>query len=150
MDTVSKRGFTVTEAVVAVLVLATVLLAYYSLTQTTVRSVAQTRNYALATVAAENAIEEILAHPYGQPLPEKGWSFDPKVIIGGRASSTPFAVSVETDLKGGGNGSFLGKSQEDYDFLTVTVSWREPEPSGVGSREQRLDFQLTVRRQYEL
>jgi len=138
------------EAVVAVMVLATVLLAYFGLSQTTVRSVGQSRNYLLATVAAQNAIEEIRAHRFGTPLIEKNLTFEPTMILDGRAAKTAFHVRVEPDREAGGNGSLMGDDLKDFDVLKVAVTWEETEPSGVGTREQSLDFQLVVRRPYEL
>ena len=144
------RGMSMVEVVVAVMVLASVLLAYYTLTQSTVRSTSQTRNQVFATQAAENAIEEILAHPYGSVFEVENLTYEPVMFVRGRPVQTRFKVSVEPNKTMGGNGSFRGDTLDDFDVLDIKVSWMETMPSGQGSREQNIEFSLNLQRQYDL
>jgi type II secretory pathway pseudopilin PulG len=144
------RALALVEIVVAVMIIITVLVAYFSLTQTTIRSVGQSRNYVLATIAAENAIEELLAHRYGTPMSPDRLKFEPRIILEGRLGQPKFEVKAKPIKEAGGDGSIFGDGRGDFDVLDVVVSWREPEPSGAGTREQTLEFELVVRRKYEL
>ena len=143
----TRRGISLTEVVVAIMVLATVVIAYFSVAGTATRSASQSRNYALATIVAQNAIEEISAHTYGQARPEAWESLSPFMLVEGRESQVKFDLSVEPIPADGGNGSFFGEARGNVDVLEVTVSWREPQPSGIDSREQEISFRLTVRRE---
>ncbi|HIB65192.1 MAG TPA: hypothetical protein EYO33_08800 [Phycisphaerales bacterium] len=145
-----NRGLTLAEIVVAILILVTVMLSYFTLTQSTIRSTGLTRNQVLATQAAENVIEELIAHPYGAPFPEENLNYEPQLFVQGRTVETRFKITVEPDRSRGGNGSFRGDTNDDFDIVKVEVSWNEPEPSGRGTRSRSLDFSLTLRRQYDL
>ena len=145
-----RRGLSLVEAVVAVMVLATGGLAYLSVARTSTRAASQSRNYAMASLVAQNVIEEIGAHIYGQPRPNDWLEFSPLVIIEGRESRLKFEVSVESDPEAGGNGSFFGDARGDVDILLVKVAWVEPKPSDQGSRRQEISFHLPVRRENAL
>ena len=141
------RGFTMIEVVVAIMVLATVVIAYLSVARSASRSASQSRNYALASIVAQNAIAEISAHEYGKPRPDAWLDINPFLVVEGRESRVKFELSVEPDPELGGNGSFFGETADNVDVLEVKVIWREPKPSDQGSREQDISFRLTVRRE---
>ena len=145
-----NRGMTLAEIVVAILILTTVTLSYFTVTQSTIRSTGLARNQILATQAAENVIEELIAHPYGTAFPEENLDYEPQLFVQGRAVETRFEITVEPDKSQGGNGSFRGDTNDDFDVVKIEISWTEPEPSGKGTRSQSLDFSLTLRRQYDL
>ncbi|MCA9781864.1 MAG: hypothetical protein KC800_34335 [Candidatus Eremiobacteraeota bacterium] len=142
-----RSGMTMTEVVVAMGVLATVIIAYLSVSRTASSSASQSRNYALATIVAQNVIAEISAHQYGEPRPDAWLDISPFLVVEGRESQVKFKLAIEPDTESGGNGSFFGASAANVDVLNVRVSWREPLPSGGGSREQDISFRLTVRRE---
>ena len=146
-----KRGFTIIEVLITIAVILTGVFVILSSFTMNLRQSSQTRERLLADVVMESLLEEVLAHPYGDPAPAT-WSsnqVDFEYIIEGRAQQTRFLRSVS--LKPGtSNGSFFGQGTDDkqnLDQVTLKVSWTEPTGLGEAGVDKELSLDLTVRRE---
>jgi len=128
------------EMLIAVLVISTCLLVFLSVAQMSYRFSGQSRNRVLANILAQNLIEEIAAHPYGQP-PRPEWKEHKYfVVVEGRPVEARFQVDMQAS-----NGSFFGKDDSaNFDVLKVTITWSEPNDRG--SQQQSLVFEVTTGR----
>ncbi len=137
-----KAGFTIIEVIVTIAVLVVGILVIISSFSLNLRESAQSRQRLLADVVLENLVEEVLAHPYGEP-PPASWTGGKKsfeFIVEGRRQLTEVTQNVLQASDG--NGSYFGKSERDTDRLTLSVEWQEASVE----RPQVLSVDLTVRR----
>lgn len=146
-----KRGFTIIEVIVTIAVLLTGILVIVSSFSMNLRQSSQTRERLLADVVMESLIEEVLAHPYGDPAPPT-WNSNEmefEYIIEGRAQQTKFVRTVALK-QGTSNGSFFGQGADDkqnLDQVTLKVTWTEPTGVGEAGVDKELSLDLTVRRE---
>lgn len=118
-----KRGFSVVEIIIALVLMVLGFFTFFSVFSSSARQSAQSRMRTLASRVAINYLEEFEAHPYGEP-PPKNWLEEtdtPAVLfIKGRQQQMILHKKIEFE-----NGSFIGKSTENNDVATITLTWRE-------------------------
>lgn len=115
------------EILIAVGVAGLAMLVFLSVFGTSGRHAVQTRNRTAATMIAQSLMDEIEAHPYGEPAPKAwatGWVTPITVWVNGRPQEMRFHQELVFE-----NGSFVGQKQDDKDMVTVTLTWKE----GVGN-----------------
>lgn len=139
-----RRGFTLLESLIAMAVVMTGLLILLSVFTLSRRQGDANRSRLYANQVVSNLMEEVLSHRYGTPAPAD-WSQprEPRVIVEGRQVATRIVPRVEIATDQGGNGSLFGQSQEVYDVVRVSASWKG-ERDG---RQQEVSAILTVRRE---
>lgn len=123
------RGFSLIEIMIAMALMMFGFFTFFSVFSSGSHHAKQTRNRAVAMVLAESYMDEFKAHTYGDPAP-KLWD-EPedkpiRLVVGGREQQFKYHKTIQYK-----NGSFVGKSKEDFDLVTMVISWRE----NVGDRE---------------
>ena len=126
------------------------LVVFFSVFSTSAKHSNQTRNSTVAHLLATNLMEEFEAHPYGAPEPQ-GWTSEEdipaEIWIKGKKQAMKFHKKIAY-----ANGSFIGKTDDDSDLVTVTITWREnvgskktdgTVPSG-GDDNKELEIQVPV------
>lgn len=124
-----NRAFTLVEVMVAVSMLMYASLAFYSLYVQTTKEAVHSQFFSLAALSADSLLEEVEGHRFGMPAP-KSWGFNGKdfdwqeldydIQIEGKKVETKFHVQWHME-----NTSFIGKSSEIKDVVTLVISWRE-------------------------
>ena len=124
-----RRGYTIIEVLVAVVIAAMSFFVFMTVFRNSYSHAAHTRNRAIATTLAKSLIEEIEAHPYGAPQPQRWGSLNDVPVT---ATIWIQGQPVETTLHkkfSYKNRSFIGNStrsvQEDTDVVTLDISWHE-------------------------
>ncbi len=162
MDRIGMRqkGVFLIELIVAMLVIVTGLIMILNLVGSMAVMSVKSRNRIYAEILARSMTDRIKTHEYGAPEPVN-WTEDEIVKVipetdagnalkgsGDRAAiEAAFKKKVEYD-----NGSFVGKSDKNFDTVTVTISWQEAKPGrqlrGEGDKEDssQLRFDLEVRK----
>ncbi len=144
------RAFTLVEIIIAFALLIFGIVTFLSVFTSSAHLATQSRNRTVATIQAENILEEIEAHPYGSPAPQ---SWDEETVrpvelwLGGRESVIEISQKVEYE-----NGSFVGNANGDFDLVTVTLTWKEtmgdtdnPDPvAGATQDNKSLKVQVPV------
>ena len=132
-------GFSIIELVIASFVLAVGLLALVSLYSSFYTLSVKSRNRVYAEIIAKSTMERIREHDYGEPEPPS-WNENvtlrffsevdaSSAVKGGSGPGANLAVfkkKVEYQ-----NGSFVGKTDDNYDAVTVTLTWEEAAPQKV-------------------
>lgn len=155
-----SRGLSLVELIIAFILFLIAVPTIYSTMTTNYRHSVVSRNRVAANFISRSFFEEVSGHPFGQPAP-KSW---PVPVVGGTFPSTPagwenlgwpavqdIVVFVEdrqqkmtflrqVQLK---NGSLIGKSTENFDQLTIKVTWVETGDT----REKSATGKITVWRQ---
>lgn len=146
----SRRAFTLIEIAIACGLLVFGALTFLNVFSSSASFSAQSRNRTVATILAQNLLEEIEAHPYGAPAP-LSWGetteTPTELWLGGRRQQMKFHKRFEY-----ANGSFVGATDDNEDLVTVTITWREgpgnvenPEPiSGHSDDQKSLQVQVPV------
>lgn len=114
------------EILIAVGVAGLALMVFLSVFGTSGKHAVQTRNRTAATMLAHTLMDEIEAHPYGEPAPKAwatGWVSPVAVWVNGRPQEMRFHQTLTFE-----NGSFVGTTAAVQDVVTVTLTWKE----GVG------------------
>lgn len=140
----NNRGFSLIEAIVTMIIIATGFLVLLNVFQLSSLHATQTRNRLVAELIADEMLEEINAHKFGTPAPQS-WE-EPtvvSVIIQGRKLKTTYTKKIEYT-----NNSFTGKSIGDYDFITITITWKEGTGVGGQMRVKQYEESTWVRRSY--
>ncbi|MEW6279362.1 MAG: hypothetical protein AB1758_12105 [Candidatus Eremiobacterota bacterium] len=119
-----RRGFTLVEAILAFFLLVVAFLVLFSIFSGGARHAVQSRNRTVAMVYAQSFLEEVRAHPYGQPEPE-AWKqarvYPVAVYVEGRPQTMEFNQEVTYR-----NESFVKSSvDQDVDEVTLRLTWRE-------------------------
>lgn len=115
------------EILIAVAVAGLAMMVFLSVFGTSGKHAVQTRNRTAATMLAHSLIDEIEAHPYGEPAPKAwntGWVTPVDVWVNGRPQEMRFHQTLTFE-----NGSFVGTKDGVQDVVTVTLTWKE----GVGN-----------------
>jgi hypothetical protein len=129
-----RRGLSLAEILVATFVAALLFAAFLSVFENSYRYAATTRNRAMAIVLGRTLLDEVEAHPYGAPAPQrwtKSQEEPSRIWIEGKPVQMLFQKQFSYR-----NGSFIGKGKggEDYDVVTIQLSWRE----STGAKSMRL------------
>lgn len=145
-----RRGLTLIEIIITVVVLVFGTFVVISTFSMDLRQSTQSRERLMAALVMENLLEEVLAHPYGSPIPSS-WQNHPvelTFIVEGRPQQTVFTRTVSQN-KNFGNGSFFGTGAAgaDSDKVDLLVTWVEASGQGSSGVEQSLSLELTVRRE---
>lgn len=149
-----KKAFTMIEVIVTVFIVAAGFLIMFTVFELSIRQSVLARNYMLAQLIADSMIEEVQAHRYGEPQPER-WT-EPETlifVIQGRKNTTVFNKKISFDGKIGnvkGNGSFVDNSKENnVDVITVTLTWNQATAVGGAGMQKTYKETLLVRRNAE-
>jgi len=133
-----KNGFSIIEAIIAIMIILGAFLVVISLAAASLRYSTQSRNRIYAQMVAESMLEKIRAHNYGDPEPDF-WKMTEisRVTTEGtdRPSVTEFKKTITYK-----NGSFIGNSDENFDIITIVISWEE----GTGEQGQHRSHNLTI------
>jgi Tfp pilus assembly protein PilX len=152
MESMSQRGFSLIEVILACLVIVMGFLAFLSSYSTSLRHSVQSRDHQMALILAENLLEEVQDHFYGQPRPAR-WqngTWSPLIITASDPVKTDLHYDVETDPEDG-NGSFFEASLENrYDVLRITVKWQEGTDSSSASVQKEVVIKRTVWREKDV
>lgn len=135
-------GFTLTELILAFAVGLGALLVFLSVFGTSGRQALQTRNRSVAILLAETLLDEIEAHPYGEPAP-RYWTEEIDTPVSVRIAGRPQEMVFHKHLTYE-NGSFVGAGAGVSDVVTITITWRE----GAGDQQTadpNLNKELVVR-----
>lgn len=139
-----KRGFTLVEVMIALALVVFGFFTFFSVFSSSSHHATQSRNRAVASMLAQNYLEEIEAHPYGAPAP-KSWTEETdvpvKLWIQGRQQHHIFHKEFSYL-----NSSFIGSSNEQQDVVTVTIRWSEGvgDDEVAGDQEKELSVQVPV------
>jgi type II secretory pathway pseudopilin PulG len=136
-----RRAFSIVEIILALALLIVTGFAMLSFFTQSGKHAVHTRHRKLALVTAQNLLEEVRAHPYGEPAP-KTWPLDPQnpltesylFVLAGNRQAEDFKKSMTFQ-----NGSLIGKTQDDFDEVTVKVTWEDqgdPERQEVSATAQ--------------
>lgn len=119
--TAAGMGFV--ELLIAIAIAGLALLVFLSVFGNSARHATQTRNGNAATYLAHSLMDEIEAHPYGDPAPR---SWDAGVVtpceiwVNGRPVQMRFHQRLAFE-----NGSFVGLTNGTSDLVTITLTWKE-------------------------
>lgn len=121
------RGMSFIEILIAVGIAGLAMMVFLSVFGTSGKHAVQTRNRTAATMLAHSLMDEIEAHPYGEPAPKAwgtGWVAPVTVWVNGRPQEMRFHQTLSFE-----NSSFVdSKKTQVQDVVTVTLTWKE----GVG------------------
>lgn len=146
----NRRAFSLAEIIMALFLLIFGVVTFLSVFTSSAHQATQSRNRTVATIHAENLLEEIEAHPYGEPAPQS-WNEETvspvELWLNGRPQVIKVSQKVEFE-----NGSFIGDANGDFDLVTVTLTWKEtmgdtdnPDPvAGAGQDNKSLKVQVPV------
>lgn len=128
-----SSGTTLTEVLVALLVLATVVSASLTVFMMAHRKATMTRMRAGAVIIAESFFEEVADHQYGEPrndwwpAPQQPQKVSFPTVLEGRSAPSVYQLSVHY-----ANGSFVdSKKPNSEDEVTLTVSWMGKHPQSL-------------------
>lgn len=148
----NQRGVSLIEAILACLVVVMGFLAFLSAYSNSLRHSVQSRNHQMALLLAENLLEEIQDHFYGQPRPDR-WEdgvWSPLIITAGDPVQTDLHYKVETDPDDG-NGSFFKADLDDrFDVLRLTVTWHEGTDASSAPVKKEIVIARTVWREKDV
>ncbi len=159
-----ERGVLLVELMVAMCIIVIGILAMLGSFALFATLSAKTGNRVYAEILAKSMMDRIRAHRYGDPEPYN-WSTGETLKIlpdvtmsealakkrsGKQKSSVTYLTfnkKVEYE-----NGSFIGKTTDNYDVITITIGWSEKDPGhqfekkGEKKAESRLRVVTEVRR----
>ena len=123
-----SSAFTLTEVLVALLVLSTVVAVSLSVFVLANRKAALTRKRAGAVVVAQSFFEEVAEHEYGAPpfawWPQGKESVERRFEASLQGRKAPLVYQLRVSYE---NGSFVGKSRKKQDVVHLEVSWSDGE-----------------------
>ena len=118
-----RRGFGIAEALLAICICFMAFAVFMSVFSNASRATVQSRNRTAAIWLANSLMDELEAHPYGEPRP-KSWDTPVDnpvhVWVEGNAVAMDFHKKIEFETKGA-----TGESAEARDLATITISWHE-------------------------
>lgn len=122
------------ESILAFFIMAVAFLVLFSVFSGGFRQAVQSRNRTVAIMYAQTLLEEIKAHPFGQPEPQS-WKAPTArpvdVVVEGRKQSYEFAQNISFNTK-----AFIGLDTRDWDEITITLNWHE----GVGKNPEKKEL----------
>lgn len=128
-----SKGVLMVELIIACLIIAVAILTLISTYSLVAAMAAKSRNQIKADMIVKSMIDRIRAHRYGDPEPYnwKGQEIIriiPEVPVSealkvSKVSMFTFKRDIDYENK-----SFIGKGSQDYDIITITVSWAESHP----------------------
>lgn len=140
----TRRAFTLVEVMIALALVIFGFFTFFSVFSSSAHHATQSRNRAVATMLAQNYLEEIEAHPYGADPPQS-WTektdVPVKLWIQGRQQHHIFEKEFKFDTQG-----FIGKSNEQQDVVTVIIRWKEGvgDDEVAGDQEKEISVQVPV------
>lgn len=124
-----RRGLSIIELVLTLALVVMAFIVFMSIFSSSSRHSVQSRNRTVAIMVANNMMDEIEAHKYGDKAPQ-AWTRvleqPVRVWVESRSQQMDFHKKLQFL-----NGSFVGNATGDQDLVNVTVSWRE----GNGDRQ---------------
>ena len=138
------KGFTILEVLITIFIITSGFMILYTVFSMQIRHSLQSRSMISAEIIADSTIEEIKAHPYGEPIP-KEWK-EPvftHAYIHGRKITTEYKKDFNFENK-----SFIGEEEGDSDKVTIEITWTDAtgiEGSGVTRKYKEI---FLVRREY--
>ena len=150
-----RRGFTLVEILVVVLIVTFGFLALLTVYTHNVRHATMTRDQLLGTLVCENVLAEIRDHRYGTP-PPAWWGHSGqlspvefRVVVQGRPVQTNFEKRVRTAPNG--NGSFFDATKkQSTDTIEITVRWVEGTQDASAGVQKEFQWTMDVRREPDL
>lgn len=135
-DRRGRAAFSIMELILVLGVVATAFLVLFTQFSSGARHAVQTRNRVLGLMLKQSMVEEIQAHPYGQPAPSS-WPVDGEKVesfvfyVEGRPQAMDFRKKMTMDTHG-----CIGRSADDNDVVHVTVTWDEQVAPGSAASQQ--------------
>ncbi len=139
-----KKGMSIVELMIACLIIVTTLLTMVSVFALFYRMAVKSRNRIYAEATARSMMERFADHHYGDPEPFM-WTEDetllfyseqpPSVLVNQSSKAKPSAVTFKKKIAYL-NGSFVGKTDNCYDRMTVTITWSEASPEKITSGKE--------------
>ena len=119
----SRRGLSIIELVLTLALVVMAFIAFMTIFSNSSRHSVQSRNRTVAIMVANNLMDEIEAHKYGDKAPQ-AWTRvleqPVKVWVESRSQQMDFHKRLQFL-----NGSFVGNATADQDLVNITISWRE-------------------------
>lgn len=123
---IARRAFSTSEILIAMLLIGLALAILLVSWKRSRQLSSLTRNRAAAVLQAENLLEEIRAHRFGQPAPAS-WENpqQPPLEIWVNEKRQSFSVRQSLSFK---TGAFVGKPAQDKsrDEVTIKLNWDNP------------------------
>ena len=140
----NNSGFTIIEVIITVFIIASGFLLLYTVFSLHVRQSLLTRNRISVELIADSIIEEIQAHPYGEPAPDS-WK-SPNLtfaIVQGHKIMITYKKEITFDNK-----SFIGEGDDNSDMVTVKITWAEGTGIEGSGRLRTYKESVPVRREF--
>ncbi len=137
-------GFTMIEVIITVFIIASGFLLLYTVFSLHVRQSLLARNRISVELIADSIIEEIQAHPYGEPAPDS-WK-NPNItyaIIQGHKIMITYKKEITFDNK-----SFIGETDGNSDMVTIKITWAEGTGTEGSGRLRTYKESVPVRRKF--
>ena len=138
-------GFSMIEVIVTVFIIAAGFLLLYTVFSLHVRHSLLSRNRITAELIADSVIEEIKAHPYGDPAPD---SWKKPVITYAVIQGHRIMTTYKKDIQCTYNGSFVGKVPGYTDMVTVKLTWTEGTGTEGSGKTRTYKETIPVRRDF--
>lgn len=145
----SRRGYSMVELLVAVLVASMVFITFLTVFSSSYRQASQTRNRAIAILLARSLLDEVENHPYGAHPPARWLTSEERPVqmwIQGRPATALFHKKFTYR-----NGSFVTPSRtNDTDTVRIAISWNEsvgdrrPITTGVAGDNREIEVTIPV------
>lgn len=131
-----RRGMALTEMIMAIFIAAIAFYVFLTVFGAGARHAVQTRNRTAAIMLAQSLMDEIEAHPYGEPAPQS-WANgvkEPVVVwVNGRPQQMKFTQQLTFQ-----NRSFLGEAAGNSDLVTIRITWQEAVGKDIKDLEVRV------------
>ncbi|MEW6278185.1 MAG: hypothetical protein AB1758_06155 [Candidatus Eremiobacterota bacterium] len=118
-----RRAMSIVEIIIALGIAMFGFFTLLSVFRANYQKANQSRNRTVACSVLQSLLDEVEEHPYGLPAPAS-WSVvdeQPATLwIEGRAQDMTYHKQIAFE-----NGGFVGKSSNQTDVVTITLSWRE-------------------------
>lgn len=118
-----RRGFGIAEALLAICICFMAFAVFMSVFSNASRASVQSRNRTAAILLANSLMDELEAHPYGEPRPQS-WDTDVDrplhIWVEGNAVEMDFHKKIDFETNGA-----VGGSDNPRDTATITISWHE-------------------------
>lgn len=143
-----RAGVNLLEVVLAVFVFLVATLILFRAFSSNKRLALQGRDRTAAQLLMSNLVEEVKAHPFGLPPPEE-WPKDDPPSPGWESLPAPTTQQILVNVEGHSQkmifhrqmswqGSFVGAGEENFDVVTLRISWHDPGHPKLQTLEARL------------
>lgn len=133
----TRRGMTLVEVALAAFIFCIAVLVIFNNFNTNRRVSVANRDRTGAQLLAANLIEEVRAHRFGFAAPESWPDNTPPTGSWQEEGKFPQVQAIPTYVEGrpqqmrfyrqlSYEGSLVGKGTKNHDFVTVTISWKDP------------------------